>query len=218
MLDFSHVLNNPNADVQSFFAPSIPTIATNLASVTLATGGVLTVPSGSYYVGQVIQITGTFSAGSITGYVSGNYYYVITVTSATSITISATPGGTAVTSTAGTATPGATFNIVNTDWYMWTKPRGAKWIYMMTVGAGASGAGGIFTGASAASVGAAGGASGAQAVCMMPAIFVPDTLYIHVGLGGRPSGTIVTAMPAVNGTPTCIAAEPTLAPPITFCP
>ena len=113
MLDFSHVLNNPNADVQSFFAPSIPTIATNLASVTLATGGVLTVPSGSYYVGQVIQITGTFSAGSITGYVSGNYYYVITVTSATSITISATPGGTAVTSTAGTATPGATFNISN---------------------------------------------------------------------------------------------------------
>ena len=84
-----------------------------IASVTLATAGVLTVTSGTYFVGQEIQVTGTFSAGSISGYTTGTKYYIITVGSATSITISATPSGSAVTSTAGTATPGATFTITS---------------------------------------------------------------------------------------------------------
>jgi hypothetical protein len=84
-----------------------------IASVTLATAGVLTVTSGTYFVGQEIQVTGTFSAGSISGYTTGTKYYIITVNSATSITISATPSGSAVTSTAGTATPGATFTITS---------------------------------------------------------------------------------------------------------
>ena len=84
-----------------------------IASVTLATAGVLTVTSGTYFVGQEIQVTGTFSAGSISGYTTGTKYYIITVDSATSITISATPSGSAVTSTAGTATPGATFTITS---------------------------------------------------------------------------------------------------------
>jgi hypothetical protein len=82
-----------------------------IASVTLATAGVLTVTSGTYAVGQQIEVTGTFSAGSISGYTTGTRYYIIAVNSATSITISATPSGSAVTSTAGTATPGATFTI-----------------------------------------------------------------------------------------------------------
>jgi hypothetical protein len=84
-----------------------------IASVTPATAGVLTVTSGTYFVGQEIQVTGTFSAGSISGYTTGTKYYIIAVGSATSITISATPSGSAVTSTAGTATPGATFTITS---------------------------------------------------------------------------------------------------------
>ena len=84
-----------------------------IASVTLDTAGVLTVTSGTYFVGQEIQVTGTFSAGSISGYTTGTKYYIIAVGSATSITISATPSGSAVTSTAGTATPGATFTITS---------------------------------------------------------------------------------------------------------
>ena len=84
-----------------------------IASVTLATAGVLTVTSGTYFIGQEIQVTGTFSAGSISGYTTGTKYYIIAVGSATSITISATPSGSAVTSTAGTATPGATFTITS---------------------------------------------------------------------------------------------------------
>lgn len=85
----------------------------DITSVTLATAGVLTVTSGTYFIGQEIQVTGTFSAGSISGYTTGTKYYIIAVNSATSITISATPSGSAVTSTAGTATPGATFTITS---------------------------------------------------------------------------------------------------------
>ena len=84
-----------------------------IASVTLATAGVLTVTSGTYFIGQEIVVTGAFSAGSISGYTTGTKYYIIAVGSATSITISATPSGSAVTSTAGTATPGATFTITS---------------------------------------------------------------------------------------------------------
>ena len=95
--------------------PTVSTGATSgvIASVTLATAGVLTVTSGTYAIGQEILVTGTFSAGSISGYTTGTKYYIITVNSATSITISASPSGSAVTSTAGTATPGATFTITS---------------------------------------------------------------------------------------------------------
>ena len=100
----------------SYGQTALPTVSTSattgaISSVTLAVGGVLTVTSGTYAVGQEIIVTGTFSAGSISGYTTGTKYYIIAVGSATSITISATPSGSAVTSTAGTATPGATFTL-----------------------------------------------------------------------------------------------------------
>lgn len=106
-----------------------------------------------------------------------------------------------------------------TDWKVWTKPRGVKWVYMIAVGAGASGAGGTFTGASAASAGAAGGASGAQSTVLIPAIFVPNTLFIQTGLGGRQGTAITSALASVNGTPTYIAVEAfsTLASNLVFC-
>ena len=108
---------NVNATWNSTYGQTaIATVGTTgttgaIASVTLATAGVLTVSSGTYFVGQEITVTGSFSAGSISGYTTGTRYYIIAVGSATSITISATPSGSAVTSTAGTATPGATFTI-----------------------------------------------------------------------------------------------------------
>jgi hypothetical protein len=95
-----------------------------------------------------------------------------------------------------------------TAWHTWTKPRGAKWIYIIAVGAGASGAGGTFTGASAASVGATGGGSGAQTIVMIPAMFVPDQLFIQTGIGGRQGTAITSALASVAGTTTIVAIEP----------
>jgi len=185
---------------------------TNITDVTVATGGVLTVSAGDWKVGQPITITGTFTAGSITGYVSGTTYYIITVTSTTSITISATLGGSAVTSTAGTATPGATFTVVGDatvsvlipQWQTWRKPRGIKWIYMLGVGGGASGGCGVNT--ATTSGGGAGGGGGGQTTLMIPAMFVPDILYIAAGNGGPAQNT--SGAVGLGGTPTYISIEP----------
>lgn len=95
-----------------------------------------------------------------------------------------------------------------TDWKTWIKPRGIKWVYMIGVGGGSSGAGGTFTGASAASTGAVGGGSGAQASVLLPAFLVPSILYIQTGVGGRQGTAITSALASVNGTPTYVSVEP----------
>jgi len=91
------------------------TTGTITSVVIVATAGVLTVTSGTYFVGQQIRVSGTLSAGTING--TANYttpvtFYIISVASATSITISTTPSGTAVATTAGTATTGGTFTLL----------------------------------------------------------------------------------------------------------
>lgn len=97
---------------------TVSTAATtgSIASVVIAANGVLTVTSGTYAVGQAIVVSGTLSAGTISGtanYTTPATFYIIDVVSATSIIISATPSGSAVTSTAGTATPGGTFTLTS---------------------------------------------------------------------------------------------------------
>jgi hypothetical protein len=94
------------------------------------------------------------------------------------------------------------------DWKIWTKPRGINWVYIIGVGGGASGVGGQFSGASAASVGAAGGGSGAQSMLLIPAIFVPNQLFVQTGLGGRQGSAITTALASVAGTATYVSIEP----------
>jgi hypothetical protein len=68
-------------------------------------------------VGQQVTISGTFSAGSISGYVSGTVYYVIGTPTTTAFQLSATQGGTAVTSTTSGATiTGLTITASPTTW------------------------------------------------------------------------------------------------------
>ena len=59
--------------------------------------------SSALVVGQQVTISGTFSAGSITSptYVSGTIYYVIGTPTTTSFQLSATQGGSAITTTTG---------------------------------------------------------------------------------------------------------------------
>jgi len=70
-------------------------------------------------VGQQVTITGTFSAGSISGYTSGTVYYVIGTPTTTAFQISATQGGTNVTTTtSGGTITGITVVASPTTWLM----------------------------------------------------------------------------------------------------
>ena len=93
-------------------------LSTTLTPVAIAdTAGTLTVPSGNYSIGQPITISGTFSAGSITGYSTPRTYFIGRVNSATSVQICSTLADAInsvpvfVVSTAGTITPGATVTL-----------------------------------------------------------------------------------------------------------
>ena len=96
-------------------------VASTITSVAIANAsGTLTVTSGTYIVGQQVTVTGSLSAGSISGYTTGTTYYIGKVNSSTSIQITSTYAkATAVTpvldvvTTTGTATPGATFTLVS---------------------------------------------------------------------------------------------------------
>jgi hypothetical protein len=93
------------------------------------------------------------------------------------------------------------------EWRTWTKPRGVNWVYMIAVGGGSGGTTGTFTGASAASAGAAGGGSGAQSTLLIPAVFVPNQLFIQLGSGGRVT-TVVSGASGQAGGTTMVAVEP----------
>jgi hypothetical protein len=88
-------------------------------------------------------------------------------------------------------------------WETWEKPRGAKWIYMMAVGAGGSGSTGIAGTGSGA--GGSGGGSGGQTTTFLPAFFVPDLLFVDVGSGGAPVS--ITATDGNTGTNTDIRSD-----------
>lgn len=95
----------------------------------------------------------------------------------------------------------------NGEWQTWQKPAGAKFIYFSCVGGG--GSGGCSSNTTAASNNGGGGGGGGSVICnvLMPAMLVPDTLYISVGRGGvRPvtSGGI-----GITGSGTYIAIDPT---------
>jgi len=65
-------------------------------------------------IGQAIKISGTFGGtGSITGYTDPTTYYIIATNASTTFTLSATPYGAAITTTAGTPT-GLTYQVAPT--------------------------------------------------------------------------------------------------------
>ena len=84
---------------------------TALSSVTVTgIGGQCSCTSvNGLYIGQAVVVSGTLS-GTATGIISGVTYYIIDTDGATTFTLSATRGGTAITTTAGTTT-GLTFTV-----------------------------------------------------------------------------------------------------------
>ena len=89
------------------------TAATTLSGVTVASGGILNFTSNATLsVGSKITITGTLGGtGSITGYVSGNSYFITATNGTTQVTLSATYGGGPLTTSAGTPT-GLTYTVI----------------------------------------------------------------------------------------------------------
>ncbi|MFG6457872.1 GDSL-type esterase/lipase family protein [Roseateles sp. BYS96W] len=83
-----------------------------LAGVSITgTGGQFSCNSTSLVVGQAVTISGTFAGGgSITGYSNPTTYYIIATNGSTTFTLSATQGGAAITTTAGTPT-GLTYTV-----------------------------------------------------------------------------------------------------------
>lgn len=79
------------------------------------------------------------------------------------------------------------------SFYQWNKPLGASMFYAIVVGGAGKGAAGGST-AATARVGGGGGGSGTIITLQMPAIFLPDVLYVKPGLG---SGTLGSASPSV---------------------
>jgi hypothetical protein len=81
-------------------------ISSTLSSVTITgTGGQFQCSSTTLVVGMQVVISGTYGGtGSITGYTNPKTYYIKTTNGSTTFTLSDTPGGTALTTTAGTPT------------------------------------------------------------------------------------------------------------------
>jgi len=107
---------------QSVTGTGIPT-GTTIASSVLANGILSAVAvtgtagqcsctsTSGLFIGQSVTVSGT-NTGSATGLVSGTTYYIIATNYATTFTLSATSGGSAITTTAGTTT-GLVFTIGN---------------------------------------------------------------------------------------------------------
>ncbi len=95
-------------------------------------------------------------------------------------------------------------------WQTWTKPRGAKFVQIFTVGGG--GGGGGARGASTGNrFGGGGGASGQITNVICPAQMLPDQLYVRVGAGGAGGngGTNANGSNGTAGQASYVAVGPT---------
>lgn len=95
-----------------------------------------------------------------------------------------------------------------TGWRTWNRPKNATWIYMLCIGGGAGGGGGLTGGTLNPRGGGAGGGTGGASRMLMLAQFLPKTLYLLPGFGGKGGtpGTTATAgiaagRSSINDTP-----------------
>jgi hypothetical protein len=82
------------------------------------------------------------------------------------------------------------FNAQNSNIFQtWQKPRGCKFVNFFVIGAGGGGGSGGNWSIGNNSVGGGGGGSGGIYNTIIPSMYLPDTLYIMVGLGGFGGGS-----------------------------
>ena len=89
-------------------------------------------------------------------------------------------------------------NLVGQHWHIWKKPRGKSMVRIILHGAGGGGGTGVI-GANSVSAGGGGGGSGAMTTVLIPAEYLPDTLYISLGNPSTGAGiaSIVAIYPSI---------------------
>lgn len=87
---------------------------------------------------------------------------------------------------------------------IWIKPRNKKFAQIICIGAGGGGGGGFrgLTGNPNGSSGGGGGGSGAVSVALFNLFFLPDKLFVSVGLGG--AGASGNTGPGTAGSLSCV--------------
>jgi len=85
-----------------------------------------------------------------------------------------------------------------TSWQTWEKPRGIIMLEIICIGAGGGGRSG-WCANSATRSGGGGGGSGGFSRLLIPAVFLPDVLYVTVGRGGAGGGTTTISGTANTG-------------------
>jgi hypothetical protein len=94
----------------------------------------------------------------------------------------------------------------NAQWRMWQKPRGATVVQILAIGGGGGGGCGYPFPAGNQRQGGGGGGSGAQSMVILPAMLLPDVLYVQTGLGG--GGGVNAVRGGDNGGITYVAIAP----------
>lgn len=77
--------------------------------------------------------------------------------------------------------------ITDTGWQCWTRPKNATMLMLICVGSGGGGGGGLTGAAGTNRGGGGGGGSGSFARLIIPAFFLPKTLFLLPGTGGKGS-------------------------------
>ena len=101
---------------------------------------------------------------------------------------------------------GAIADATTTLWQTWSKPAGIKFVKIMAIGAGGGGGGGAVISGTTSAGGGGGGSSGTISIVTIPAVFLPDTLYVFVA--PRRPGLISTDVVGTNYTSTIVATGP----------
>lgn len=99
---------------------------------------------------------------------------------------------------AGSSTVNGTTSL--NSWQTWTKPNGCSFVFMVLIAAGGGG------GRVSSTTGGGGGGAGGHTRLLIPALFLPETLFIWPGAGGL--GATTTATSGANGQPSIVACEP----------
>lgn len=114
-----------------------------------------------------------------------------------------------------------TVGITTTYLRTWEKPRGIHTVVITCIGAGGGGASGSAAGGSAA--GGSGGGSGGFTRVIIPAMVLPDVLYVSVGKGGAggAAGVMVASVASFNsgfdGTGSYVSIAPSTNPIYVVC-
>ena len=92
------------------------------------------------------------------------------------------------------------------QWEVWNKPRNCTFIRILCIGGGGGGGGGFASATTNARGGGGGGGSGAMSTVIIPAVFLPDRLYVSSGVGG--SGGTGSGSAGSNGVASAVNIAP----------